>query len=146
MPNSKGVTFESYDPTTGQDDLSILYIDGHLERIPLDRGYYYSQPPSWSPNSRFLGFREHRKDDDFLVIYDLETKDIIDPCFSLGTLPLELVWSPDGNKISFTPASNPDERMYIFLLDLVGRMIYRIEKYPSEGPIYLLGWVNWELP
>lgn len=142
-PDSNAVFVVVYDQATKDQFYALVSTTGEIQRLPLD-SRSYAPEPYWSPSSRYLAFREHRGRGDFLVIFDTEARAIIDPCFSLGQLPLAPVWSPQGEEMASTSADSPDQRTMVSILDLADKVVFELPSVGTPGPVDLYGWITWQ--
>jgi hypothetical protein len=153
-PDSSGVIFHRIDEETGIQNLYYLSVDGQVSQLTrleelFPTNKYIIASLSISPNGHYLAFALIQDFQTFpqrnssLLILDLDTGTMINPCVNLANSPYPAspIWSPDSSAIVIMP----DSGNAMVVVDLNEKALFSILSKAGLDPGSLLGWINWEM-
>jgi hypothetical protein len=148
-PNGMKVVFSPANPTAPNSGRSLLIRDLQGSEVWLNQGEDYQGLPGnyvWSPDGKKIIVEIEHDEAPEVFLIDLESNQIINYCFlapfppelwnKLSALPLQPVWSPDGN---FVILNQDDEnnRASAILLELSTGHTWEV-----AAGAYAVGWMQ----
>jgi Tol biopolymer transport system component len=140
-PDGRYLSFYRGDDQTGQERFVLDTRTGEIQ--PRDRGYPFYASYAWSPDSRYMVYKQSRSSNNSLeTLQALDTSDNRTRTLLDGDLGVyNGAWSPDGRWLAVTASRNLDDtsssRLVVFDLDTDRRQDFTLNASLDYGGIPL---------